>query len=338
MKPFPPPSPWQREPDKARAASDDYADQPTQRLPVSLAHRADSIADIDTQPIPAPPGSSPRSRATTSSFQADFSHRQTPAVPTIEELDTLLLPSAPTRPAPARRAEQTRRSQRTARLPRFQASPWLVRLALMIGLIALGWRASSASSNFMEPGGYIAGWSRLPVARCEFCNVPRPTATTTAEQPLTPEQYAATLLPNLTLDEKLGQMMLVQFAGLQPTPDAVQMLSGQGAGGVLFFTSNISTRDQVRSLTTQIQQLSPFPRAIPPLLVTDQEGGTVNRLISMVGPLPPASSLKTPQQAEARGVQDSGFLAELGFNLDLAPVVDVGTANPQLYERTFGSN
>jgi beta-N-acetylhexosaminidase len=116
------------------------------------------------------------------------------------------------------------------------------------------------------------------------------------------------------------------------------MMSVQGAGGVLLFTSNISTRDQVRSLTTQLQQLSPFPRAIPPLLVTDQEGGTVNRLISIVGPLPPASSLKTTQQAETRGAQDSSFLAELGFNLDLAPVVDVGTANPQLYERTFGSN
>ncbi len=341
MKPFPPSSPRQRGPDKAGAVPDEYADQPTQRLPVSLAHRADSIADIDTQPLPASPGSSPHPRASASSPQGNISNQRARAVPTTEELDTLLLPSVPIGQEPTGRSEYprrsyhaTRRSRAHARLPRFQASPWLVRLALLIGLIALGWRASSASSTFMEPGGYILGWSRLPVARCEFCNVPRPTATATAGQPLTPEQYAATLLPNLTLDEKLAQMILVQFAGLQPTPDAVQMLNAQGVGGVLFFTSNISSRDQVRSLTTQIKQMS----SIPPLLVVDQEGGTVNRLISIVGPLPPASSLKTTRQAEARGAQDAGFLTDLGFNLDLAPVVDVGTANPQLYERTFGSD
>jgi beta-N-acetylhexosaminidase len=344
MRPLPPPTPWQRKPGESHIAPDEYTDQPTLRLPVSLAHRAETVADIDTQPLPSA-DAPPRLLAPASSQQTDFRDRQAQASLLIEEKDTLRLPSvgAPPHPKLARQPEHTRRPHHTARRgrahtrrSRFQAPPWLARVVLLLGLIVLGVRAAYASSTFMEPGGYILGWSRLPVAHCVVCHLPQPTATSTSTrtQPLTPDQYAALLVPQLTLDEKLAQMMLVQFAGLQPTPDAVEMMNVQGAGGVLFFTSNISSRSQVRSLTSQLQQMS----SIPPLLVVDQEGGTVNRLINIVGPLPPASSLKTTQAAKARGTQDAGLLAELGFNLDLAPVIDVGTANPQLYERTFGSN
>ena len=165
-------------------------------------------------------------------------------------------------------------------------------------------------------------------------NGSHPLVGTTASTTPTPEQYAATLLQHLTLDEKLGQMLIVQFSGLQPTPDAVQMMRAQGAGGVLFFGANIHSADQIRSLTTQLEQLG----SIPPLLAVDQEGGMVNRLAPIVGPVPPASSLHATQAAEAQGKQDATWLHEFGFNLNLAPVVDVGTANPQLYERTFGSD
>jgi beta-N-acetylhexosaminidase len=209
--------------------------------------------------------------------------------------------------------------------------PWATRLALLIGLIVLGVRAGIASAAFMAPGGDILGWSRLPTAQCVLCHLPQPTA---AQKPLTPEQYAATLLPHLTLDQKLGQMMIVQFVGLQPTPDAVQMINAQGAGGVLLFEPNINSANQIESLNTQLKQLSP----IPLITALDQEGGTVNRLINIVGPLPSASSLQTPQAAESQGAQDAELLNQFGFNLNLAPVVDVGTANPQLYERTFGSD
>jgi beta-N-acetylhexosaminidase len=37
-------------------------------------------------------------------------------------------------------------------------------------------------------------------------------------------------------------------------------------------------------------------------------------------------------------VQDARILQQIGVNLNLAPVIDVGSANPQLWDRTFGSN
>jgi beta-N-acetylhexosaminidase len=74
------------------------------------------------------------------------------------------------------------------------------------------------------------------------------------------------------------------------------------------------------------------------LLSIDQEGGTVNRFYSLVGPRPSAASLTSPAQAEQQGKQDAQLLHTYGFNLNLAPVVDVGTRNPELWSRTFGSS
>lgn len=252
------------------------------------------------------------------------------------ERDTQPLSSVPAnRPARARRTVHAANRRRdSTRKARFQISPWLAHLALLLGLAVLGVRAGYASVAFMAPGGSILGWSRLPVAHCSICHLPKPTTTQSSEKPLTPDQYAAMLLQQLTLDEKLGQMMIVQFIGVEPTPDVVQMMNAQGAGGMILYEFNMSSPDQLRSLNAQLKQLS----AIPPLLAVDQEGGTVNRFANIVGPLPSASSLKTLQDAEARGAQDGSLLSDFGFNLNLAPVVDVGTANPQLYERTFGSD
>ncbi len=208
---------------------------------------------------------------------------------------------------------------------------WLVRVALLLGLLALGVRAGFASAAFMAPGGAILGWSQLPQARCTLCHPPQ--VRTTPGQVLTPTSYAALLTQHLSLNDELGQMLLVQFAGQYPTPDAVQMLNDQGAGGVLYFAANIASASQISSLNAQVNQLA----SIPPLLAVDQEGGDVNRLLDLIGPLPAAADLKDPQAAYARGVQDASDLSTYGFNLNLAPVVDVGTANPQLGARTFGS-
>lgn len=210
--------------------------------------------------------------------------------------------------------------------------PRMMRLALVVGLIALGVRAGLASAAFMAPGGAILGWSDLPTVRCALCGVPteRPNQT----HPLTPESYAALLTQHLSLDDELGQLMMVQISGQDLSPDAIQMINAQGAGGILFFAPNIQSGDQIRSLTAHLQKIAP----VPLLLSIDQEGGLVNRFYNLVGPLPSAASLNSPQQARQQGQQDAAMLHRYGFNLNLAPVVDVGTINPELWSRTFGSS
>ncbi len=327
----------QRQPDDGNLIPANDQDRKKPQKTGDDANSTDSIADIDTQPTPTLPHRPPSPPVPTHISQESLPGRAEDDALMIDQADTQPFLSAPARtsqPGTSTRAHRASRSKqrrrRSARRSLFEAPPWLIRLALLVVLIALGVRAGIASAAFMAPGGDILGWSRIPVAQCALCHLPQSTAT----QKLTPEQYAATLLPRLTLDQKLGQMMIVQFAGLQPTPDAIQMINAQGAGGVLLFEANISSASQIKSLNAQLKQLSP----IPLITAVDQEGGTVNRLINIVGPLPPASSLTTTQAAAAQGALDASLLAQFGFNLNLAPVVDVGTANPQLYERTFGSD
>jgi beta-N-acetylhexosaminidase len=167
-----------------------------------------------------------------------------------------------------------------------------------------------------------------------------PGATPTAGQQLTPQQYINLILQNMTLDQKLGQMMIVQFLG-PAYSDAISTMVGQyGVGAVLLYSANgnIQSKTQLKGLIAQMQKAS----TIPMLVSIDQEGGYVDRLASLDGPRPSAASIgatNDPTQALAEGQRDAADLASYGFNLNLAPVVDVNTvANPQLYGRTFGDN
>ncbi len=217
--------------------------------------------------------------------------------------------------------------------PRRLVRRWLTHLALLLLLGMLAARAGLASANFMLPGGAIVGWSQITQTNCVLCQAPK-SVTNPAGHPLTPVEYAALLTQRLTLDEELGQMMIGQFAGQDATPEVIEMLNTESLGGVTLYAANIGSASQTSAMDAQLQQIA----AVPPLIAVDQEGGDVNRLLNLVGPLPGAAELTTTQMAHTRGSLDAGLLHNLGINLNLAPVVDVGTSNPQLYGRTFGSD
>src|SRR5258706_8059348 len=159
-------------------------------------------------------------------------------------------------------------------------------------------------------------------------------------QQLTPQQYINLIVQHMTLDQKLGQMMIVQFVGPTYGLDISTMISQYDVGAVLIFTANnnIVDKTQLKGLISQMQSNSSIPLAV----AIDQEGGTVDRLINLDGPRPAASDIgatNDPGKARAEGIQDAKDLASYGFNLNLAPVVDVNNAyNSQLVGRTYGNN
>ncbi len=167
-----------------------------------------------------------------------------------------------------------------------------------------------------------------------------PGVTAQATPPLTPQQYINLLVQNMTLNQKLGQMMIVQFVGPTYSLDISTMISQYHVGAVLLFTANnnITGKAQLKGLIQQMQSNS----SIPMVVAIDQEGGTVDRLKSLDGPRPPAADIGATNdtgKAMAAGIQDAQDLASYGFNLNLAPVVDVTNVyNPQLYGRTYGNN
>ena len=148
------------------------------------------------------------------------------------------------------------------------------------------------------------------------------------------------LLRAMALDRKIGQLLLVQFTGPAFSADIAAMVRSHQVGGVIFYASNgnIHDADQLRGVIDQLKRAS----AIPLLIAIDQEGGYVDRLVKLNGRRPSAATIaetSDPATAEAVGAQDARDLSALGFNLNLAPVVDVArVSNPQLEDRTFGDD
>lgn len=94
-----------------------------------------------------------------------------------------------------------------------------------------------------------------------------------------------------------------------------------GAGGVLLFGSSAPA-----DLGSQVQDLDRLAPAAAPLVMTDEEGGGVQRMANLVGSIPWArqmGSSMTAGQIErlAKGL-GKGLLAA-GVTVDLAPVLDV---------------
>ncbi|MGH9170675.1 MAG: glycoside hydrolase family 3 N-terminal domain-containing protein [Acidimicrobiales bacterium] len=109
-------------------------------------------------------------------------------------------------------------------------------------------------------------------------------------------------------------------------PAAVGAEVAAGAGGVILFGSSAP-----QDLASQIAQLADsVPGRIGLLVMTDEEGGEIQRMSNLVGDLPwPAymganwSTSYITSQLAAVGKK----MAAAGVNMDLAPVVDVdGTA------------
>jgi len=144
----------------------------------------------------------------------------------------------------------------------------------------------------------------------------------------------------MTLREKLGQLLLVGFRGCTPAECAavVRDIREHHVGGVILFDQdmadpgrgrrNIDSPAQVRALVAHLQSQA----AIPLLVAIDQEGGRVNRLKADYG-FPPSVSheelgrLDQPAATRRHSALIAHTLAELGINLNLAPVVDLD-ANP----------
>lgn len=153
------------------------------------------------------------------------------------------------------------------------------------------------------------------------------------------------LLRTLTLEEKLGQMLLPAFRTqdgrgvTSVTAEVAQAVRQYNVGGVILFSENLVSKDQTVKLIADLQSASP---TLPLFVGVDQEGGRVSRFsygIIMPGNMALAATGKTENAflaAKAIGEE----LAELGFNLNFAPVLDVNSNpdNPVIGVRSFGED
>ncbi len=133
-------------------------------------------------------------------------------------------------------------------------------------------------------------------------------------------------IDDLTLDEKIGQMLIVSVPGTSLSSEKEAELKTYKPGGVILFSDNISTFDNTLALVESLENTA----SIPLFLGMDQEGGKVQRLLSLsdvtVSNIPPMAELgKTndPSLAYDVGKVMAEELRTLHINMDFAPVVDV---------------
>ncbi len=151
----------------------------------------------------------------------------------------------------------------------------------------------------------------------------------------------AEVLARMTLEQKVGQMVLAGFPGYELATEADTLVRQYCLGGVMLASRNIKDVRQTTDLAGRLQKLAAGSCAGVPLFVAaDQEGGYVVRLR---GPyrFPGNMALGAAGDAElARQVGQAmgGELKAAGINMDFAPVLDVNSnpANPVIGVRSFG--
>ncbi|MFD6097066.1 glycoside hydrolase family 3 protein [Nocardiopsis flavescens] len=112
-----------------------------------------------------------------------------------------------------------------------------------------------------------------------------------------------------------------------------------GISGVCLFHNNLDTPEQITALNAELARA-----ADTPLISLDEEGGDVTRIGQEHGSDYPGNAalgaVDDPELTRATLRSLGGRLAQLGFNMDLAPSVDVNVAddNPVIGTRSFGSD
>lgn len=162
--------------------------------------------------------------------------------------------------------------------------------------------------------------------------------------------YSSTALAkDVSLKQKIGQMIIVGFkeAELKPDSSIVKAIQNQQIGGVILFDydfqtkkfdHNIKNPEQLASLTQQLQQYAKDAakqhqnNLIPLIISVDYEGGKVDRLKEKYGFPKTLSAVEvsklSDQDAQAAADKMAKLLRKEGINMNFAPVLDVNV-NPE---------
>lgn len=157
-----------------------------------------------------------------------------------------------------------------------------------------------------------------------------------AQSELSPEEKVDKLVANMSDADKVGQLLMIGIHGKTLNDDAKFMLNEYRVGGIILFDRNMESKDQVKSLITDINKAGKSAGLTPLFIGIDQEGGAVARMEDQLIKVPPAEELgKEPiEQAVSLAKQSGTELKGLGFNINFAPVADLGLT----YGRSFSTN
>ena len=217
---------------------------------------------------------------------------------------------------------------------------------LMTSLLLLP--ACSLNENRKKPSDGISSETAVPeqtaVSHDNRQDSPLPTPVPTLPQAPSPEptlgedEMYKEILYNMTLDEKLGQLLIV---GYSSDEHAENMIKEHMIGGIVLFSRNFDSFEKLYEITGRLKEYNER-NPLPIWIALDEEGGTVSRLPFGKTPISDPrriGSFGDAELTEAVGWVIGREMAAAGTNLDFAPVVDI-VDNPEnkfMLKRSFGS-
>lgn len=249
--------------------------------------------------------------------------------------------------------DQDKREERRQRRKRNQIAAY-VTLLLMIALVATG---------IVLGVKFIAGGSWKDSARENQQKQELVDDLLASEESIAPPEPTETV-PELTPQQKLDEIV---DAGIQVmpledkvaglflvTPESItgagtvikagdgtkEALAQYAVGGVIYFSQNIQSKEQLTEMIANTQLYTKYPLFI----AVDEEGGSVSRVADAGIGTKVDSAQAIGQTADAgnayqAGVTIGSYLSEVGFNLDFAPVADLANVEKSVMEgRAYGSD
>ncbi len=144
----------------------------------------------------------------------------------------------------------------------------------------------------------------------------------------------------LSGEQMAGQRLMVGFDGTDLSADVKFLIKDLHVGGLILFTRNIASPDQVRQLCLSAQQYARSCSEPALFIAVDQEGGTVARLKRPFTEFSGNALMKGSRDAVAFARISAKELLDVGINMNMAPVLDVAI-DPKasiMKDRAFGSD
>ncbi|MCR4953562.1 MAG: glycoside hydrolase family 3 protein [Treponema sp.] len=183
---------------------------------------------------------------------------------------------------------------------------------------------------------------------CKTLKTPEPT------EPAPTENIIDDAILNMTLEEKIAQMMMPTFRKWGNSPEKTHALTKlpeeikstiekYHLGGIILFTENTPDEKTTKELIDSMQKANTEGGAISKLFIAiDQEGGRVTRLKTgtmMCGNMA-LGAAQNPELSRQSAKLIGQELSSLGINVNFAPVMDINNnpANPVIGNRSFSDN
>jgi beta-N-acetylhexosaminidase len=141
---------------------------------------------------------------------------------------------------------------------------------------------------------------------------------------------------------KMGQLIHTGVSGKNVQKGIYEQIESFCPGGIIFFKSNIESKEQLIKFINELQQISKKNCKIPLFFSIDQEWGRVDR-IDFTTEFPSALAIgqtDKPEYAWLSGFFTGYEVSQLGINFIFAPVADINNnpENPVINTRSFGSD